>query len=99
MEPTKNPEPPAGLARFTALMPLYTRLGWGLVIVFGIVGFLSGRTEQAFFICAMTAIMWTCMRILAEAIQSIAILGKFKQWEEEQKKPPTPPPTDDDTAT
>lgn len=98
MEPTK-PQLPTGLEKYMFKLPLYTRVGFGLIIVFGMVGNCAGKREGSIVVFALTAIMWTCLRILQEALASWKLLGELKKWEESQQNPPPAPPPSDDAET
>lgn len=99
MEPIKDPQPPTGLAKYLALMPLYVRIGFMLIVIFGLVGNCAGKVEGSLVVFVLVSILWVCSRILQEGFQSLQLLGQFKQWEEEKTKKQPPPPADDNTET
>lgn len=94
---SSGPQLPTGLNKYMMRLPLYMRIFFGLIVLFGMVGNCAGKSEGAFIVFAYTAIMWVCMRIIQEAIQSLTLLGELNSWEEEMKKlkPKSPTKTDD----
>jgi len=85
----KKPAPPL------AKLPLYVRLGFGAIVLFGMVGNCAGHTQGAVAVFVLTATLWACSRIIQEAIEAWMILGLLKKSETDDKKDdPPPPPTE-----
>jgi hypothetical protein len=74
---------------FAQLLPLYSRIGWAVLVAFAFTGVLLGHGGPAAAIALVSAVMWTLMRILVEGIESYKVLRLLKQQATE-KKPPTP---------
>ena len=83
MEPTKEP---TELQKLGARFPLYIRLGWGLIILFGMIGNCAGRRQESVVVFIFVAIMWSCLRAMTEAIDAYRILTLARAHDEEQKK-------------
>jgi hypothetical protein len=81
-QPTDN-----AVTRFFSRLPLYTRMGFGGLVVFGMVGNCSGHRQQSVVVLAIVAMIWCCLRILTEAIEAYRILYLAKQHDADQKKP------------
>lgn len=95
MEPAKKP---SEWDKFWARYPLYIRVGWALIIVFGLVGNCAGRREQSLAVFVIASLMWACTRMIQEGIDAYRILTLAKKHDQEQKDvdkkdgpPPTPP--------
>ena len=65
----------ARIERFVLKLPLYVRIGFGLLTLFGLVGNCAGHTEGSLAIFVMGAIAWVNMRIIEEAITSWRLLS------------------------
>lgn len=63
---------------FAAKIPLYVRVGWGMVILFAMVGNFIGKREAAVHIVVVAAAMWVALRILSEAQEALAILKEIR---------------------
>lgn len=48
-------------------LPLYVRIAWAFVVLFGMVGEFTGHRMGAALVFIISTVMWTCMRIIAEA--------------------------------
>lgn len=82
------------LLRFGLRFPYYIRIGFGLLVLFGMVGNCAGHHEQAVTIFLITSIMWVMMRIIGEAVDAYHVLALASRYEKELKKNPetkTPP--------
>ncbi len=96
-QPTRQP---TELEKFLGKMPLYVRIGFALVVVFGMVGNCArpGDTRPV-VLFVMTALVWTLMRILQEGIEAYRILKMANAHDAElkagkkpdDKAPPSPP--------
>lgn len=96
MDPNKSSKLPAGIDRHLMRWPLYTRLGFGLIVLFGTVGNCAGHREGSAMVFVLVAVVWTCLRIIQEALVSWHVLKMLNEFEEAAKKhtaePPPPPP-------
>lgn len=89
---------PTELQKLGARYPLYVRIGFALVVLFGMVGNCAGRREGSLVVFIMVTILWACTRIVQEGIDAYRILSLAKKHDKEQKKdddeggsPPGPP--------
>lgn len=73
--------------RFWTNLPLYNRIGYGLVVAFAMVGSCLGRAEQAVLVFLVVSLAWVSIRILQEALQAWQLLMSA------DKEPPESPPT------
>ena len=72
---SSNQQPdPTSPQRFNALLPLYTKLGFGVLVLFGMVGNCLGKREQSLVIFVLVSVMWSCIRIVTEAIDAYRAL-------------------------
>lgn len=84
--------------KIVARLPLYVRLGFGMIILFGMVGNCAGHHEKSVIIFVLTAVIWACLRIIEEAVASVQLLHAIKEHNAslnrapEKKDPPAPPP-------
>lgn len=90
-------KPESKLDKVAARWPLYTRIGWAAVVVFGLVGNCAGHREGSAIVFIVTAIIWANVRIIQEAVEAFAILRlanehEKKQGAKEDDPPPPPPP-------
>jgi hypothetical protein len=99
MDDKKPQESQGPVARFFARYPLYVRIGFGAVILFGMVGNCAGHREGSLVVFMLTATVWACCRIVQEAIEATRVLMAVKEHDTAQKKPepekkddPPPPP-------
>ncbi len=81
----------------TETLALYTKLGYGVVFLFALVGFIvrPNSIHPLVVLCFMS-VCWVCFRVVSEALQAYAILARHTPPND--KKPPTdgpnlPPPT------
>jgi hypothetical protein len=94
MEPTKKP---SEMEKFWARYPLYVRMGWALIIVFGLVGNCAGKREASLAVFIIASILWACTRMIQEGIDAYRILTMAKKHDQDAKdakkdEPPAPPP-------
>jgi len=97
MDP-KQPEP-SELQKFAGRYPLYVRIGFALVVLFGMVGNCAGRREGSLVVFIMVTILWACTRIVQEGIDAYRILTLAKKHDKQKKDddkdeggfPPGPP--------
>lgn len=102
MNLNKDHERFAMLQRLAYITGLYWRIGWALLVLFGMVGNCAGKRTESVLVFVIAAIVWTCLRILAEGIESWFSLQYLRKLEaamkEHQKKEKDPPakngPTD-----
>ena len=66
---------------------LYSQLGFGTLVVFGVVGGLAGYRQASAFVMLMTAVGWALTRILVEAIEAWRVLHPPSR----DSTPPPPP--------
>lgn len=91
--------------RLVYISGLYWRIGFGLLILFGMLGNCTGRHEQAVVVFIITAVVWACLRMLVEGVESYVALRYLRKVEaaiREQEKngpPPAPPPPPDEPPT
>lgn len=87
--------------RLVYITGLYWRIGFGLLILFGMLGNCTGRHEQAVTIFVITAVVWTCLRIFIEGVESYMALRYLRRFEaavrEQEKNGPPPPPEEPPT--
>ena len=88
MEPTKEP---TELQKQLGRLPLYTRIGFAMVVIFGMVGNCAGRREQSLAVFILVSILWACTRMIQEGIDAYRILTLAKKHDDDKKNPPTPP--------
>jgi hypothetical protein len=79
--PVDNP-----VAKHMARVPLYIRVGFGMFILFGMLGNCAGHREQSVLVFVVVSLMWCCLRILTEAVEAYRILSLAKQHDAVQKK-------------
>lgn len=85
--------PPTELEKFLGKVPLYVRIGFALLVVFGMVGNCArpGDTRPVvlfFFV----ATLWALMRILQEGIDAYRILKMAREHEAKKQDDNDPPP-------
>ncbi len=66
---------------------LYSQLGYGALVVFGMVGGLAGYRQGSAFVLLMTAAGWALTRIVVEAIEAWRLLHPSSR----DSNPPPPP--------
>ena len=72
----------------------YVACGWGLVVLFALVGALAGKTEASVYIATVTALMWTIGRITFEATLALrSLLPKGNEPPKDDGNKPLDPPT------
>lgn len=71
------------LQKFNNYVPLLTRIGFALIVLFGALGTcVNPGDERPAYILGLTTIMWVCTRIVTEALDAFKLLQLAK-------KPPT----------
>jgi hypothetical protein len=73
---------------FLDKLPLYTRLAWGAIVLFALMGVMLGKPAGT-YVGIIAAVMWVLCRIIDEARASLTALSMIKKLEDE------PPPADD----
>lgn len=71
----------------------YVAIGWGLVILFAMMGVMLGR-PQGVYIALIASVMWVQIRIVREALDGLMLLRGIKaaqSGEDDDKSPPGPP--------
>jgi hypothetical protein len=71
------------MQRVLLLYPLYVRIGFGTLVLFGMVGNCVGKREESIAIFLLVAIVWVLMRIISDAIDSIRLLYELDAFEVE----------------
>lgn len=71
---------------------LYTRLAFGALVVFGIVGSLSGYRSGSTIVFILTTLCWVNSKIVVEAIDAYRALTASKPGPP-KVDPPAGPPT------
>jgi hypothetical protein len=94
MEP-KKPEP-SELEKFAGRYPLYVRIGFAMVVLFGMVGNCAGRREGSLVVFIIVTILWACSRMVQEGIDAWRILSLAKKHDQKKDDdeggfPPGPP--------
>lgn len=91
MEEQQGPQqelPPPTLGTWLVLI---SRIGWGALILFGMVGVLAGK-EMGAYVIMITATVWVSLRILAEAFLCFRMLQYlFSSPEDEDDSNEEPP--------
>lgn len=65
---------------------LLTRMGWGLLMFFGVLGLLLGHTDQAVGIFVVGSVIYVVLKIIMEALTSLAMWTAFSRIEKESKE-------------
>lgn len=91
-----KPKESSEFQKFAGRYPLYVRIGFAMVVVFGMVGNCAGRREGSVMVFALVSILWACTRMIQEGIDAYRILTMAKKHDQDQKKkddetPPGPP--------
>lgn len=88
------------LNKFFARVPLYARLGFGAIVLFGLLGNCTGHRDGSIVVFVFVSVIWCCNRIITEAFEAYRILLIAKKLDAEQtqakkdgdkKDPPVPP--------
>lgn len=53
---------------------LFSRIVWGLIVTFVLIGSLIGKGEIAIMLAIMVTLMWVLIRIIDEAIDAVTLL-------------------------
>lgn len=77
---------------FSMKWPLYVRMGWGLLVVFALVGNCAGKSSGAVVVLAISTLIWAGTKMLQEAIDAYLLLRLMN-------RPPEPPKDDQSTGT
>jgi len=95
VEPSKGP---SEFQKQAARIPLYVRLGWGALLLFGMVGNCAKPGSPGpVYIFILVGIMWACIRAMTEAIDAYRVLMLVRAHDNEKKAPPKK--DDDDQST
>lgn len=70
--------------------PFYVQIGFGLVVLFGMVGSLAGKAMGSTLVFVVTTVVWTSCRIVQEAIVATRVLKALKAVEDAIEKGPEP---------
>lgn len=70
---------------------LYSQLGFGALVVFGMVGGLAGYRQGSAFVMLMTAAGWALTRIVVEALEAWRTLHPPSRDSDPPPPPPNPP--------
>jgi hypothetical protein len=84
----QQPQLPTGFQRHVLRYPFYVRIGFGCIILFGLVGNCAGKTDGALAVFVLTTMLWVCCRIIQEAIDSLRLLKMLNEYEDQLKKQP-----------
>lgn len=88
-----SPEDKEKVIRAILKFRAYVAIGWGLLVLFAMMGVMLGR-PQGVVIGVIVSVMWVQLRIVREALDSIALLRGLKAAQTEgddDKTPPEPP--------
>lgn len=91
MSDKQAPEAQIRIARF----PLYNKIAWGLMVLFGMVGNCAGHREGAVVVIEFVSVMWVCIRIIQEALAAAMLLkvaNAFMEKTKKSSKKDDPPP-------
>ncbi len=70
---------------------LYSQLGFGALVAFGMVGGLAGYRQGSTFVMLVTAAGWALTRIVIEAIEAWRVLHPSTRNSDPPPPPPNPP--------
>lgn len=76
----------SGLQKFILRYPLYVRIVFGLLVLFGMVGNLTGKREGSIIVFIFVALCWCLSRIIDEAFVSLRTLRRLNAREAGVKK-------------
>ena len=62
----------------------YTKVGFGLVLAFALVGNCAGKTQMSLVIFVLTALCWACGRICTEAFEALIELRRSSKSQEKK---------------
>lgn len=68
---------------FNAKVSLYAAIGWGLLVIFSLLGALLGKPAAPYVLC-ISVIIWAAMRIVKEAFAAIYVLRVIKDAEKKK---------------
>lgn len=85
--------------RLVYIVGSYLRMGFAFLILFAMIGNCSGKHDLAIAMFVITAVVWACLRIVAEGIDSYVNLRYMRRIEEAIKTQKLPPPSDDHPTT
>jgi len=72
---------PTKLQKVMMKYPLYVRIVWAMIIMFGVVGQLFAGGTKPMLILIMTALAWTMVKIMNEATDALDVLRRIKKAE------------------
>jgi hypothetical protein len=85
-------EKPSSWVKHTARIPLYTRLGFALIVIFGMVGNCAKPGDsRPIIIFMIVSILWCCSRILLEGLEAYRILRLAHQHDKKDDVGPKQP--------
>jgi hypothetical protein len=90
LEPENNDQDPSQMTTIGTYLALSWRIGWGLLVLFGIVGTLAGH-DAGPYVVMLTATMWVSLKIIGEAVGAlwlwkiIGIQGKLPEGDEAEE--------------
>jgi hypothetical protein len=86
-------EQPKRWDQFWSRLPLYYRLLFGIIVLFGMIGNCMGRSDQAVVVMLLAATCWTILRIIEEALDALRILREPPDQDKDDPPPPLAPAT------
>lgn len=60
-------------------------LAWGVIVLFIMLGALSGHKDLSVYFAIITSLMWVLFRIIREGLDALMFLKATKQADEETK--------------
>lgn len=75
-----------GSLSFTAKIPYYVQIGWGILVLFAFIGVLFGKSDVAVPLAVIIAVMWVMLKIVFEAFAATLILWAFSIVKAEKNK-------------
>jgi len=64
----------------------WTSVGWGLIVVFLVLGAMSGRAQVAAGGAVIMTVMWTLIKIGREALDAVIVLRAIRLLESEPEE-------------
>lgn len=59
---------------FSAKLPYFIKVVWGLLVLFAFVGVVLGKSDVAVPVACIVAVMWVLLRIVFETFVAVGIL-------------------------